>query len=183
MHTGILLAVEAEDADVALSIATDFAERQDWSDWNEHQGRWEGQIPNGVLCYTDDPELFNSVVDLYVEMTNSEELDLLKDVGHLSIEELISDPRYFFNWHATPEELEEEQNSLLTLTEEERKARSGDKFHQYRAFKLLNINQNHCAPETHFYDVDEYTRSSIPLKKRLVSSPDKQYIVMWDFHY
>lgn len=180
MHTGILLAVEAEGSEDALIIFKDFADEVAWSDWNEHQGRWAGQIPDGILCYKDDPELFNSIVERYVEISNEAEIELLQQVGHLSIEELISDPRYFINWHADIEDIRSEKEGL---SDEEGKTRAFEKLNQYRAFKLLEINQDRFNPDMHFFDIYYSTRSTVPLKKRIDENPEKQYIAMWDFHY
>lgn len=183
MHTGIVLAIEAEDAEDAVARIETFIEsRAHWSDWNEIGGRWSTVIDGNVLCYTDDPETFNQVVNDFIESTNSEEIQLLKEVGHLSVEELVSDPRYNFSFAMSDEERAAENKELEGLSDEERRKRSNDKFSRYRASKLLRMNGDEFLPETHFFDAEWDTRARYELDKRIAKNPEKQYLVVWDFH-
>lgn len=185
MHTGIILAVEAEDAEDALARAESFVESVHWSDWNEHNGRWSGTIPDGVLRYSDNPELFNETVDNFIESTDKEEIDLIKAVGHLSVEELITDPRYDYNFDEfrSEEEIAEERKRFEALSDEDKKVYSNEKSHRWRATKLLRMNSMEFLPETHFWDVEWHTRGRSRLDQRIKENPEKQFIVVWDFHF
>lgn len=186
MHTSILFAVQANSPEDAVDRVYNFTDRLEWSDWNEHQGRWEGEIPNGVICYSEDKDLFLSTLDKYVMSTNQEEIEFLKQVGHLTVEELISDPRYSYNiekCYASDAEKEAERQEFLSMSKEEQELHAFDQLYQYRALKLFEMNMGRCIPETHFYDAEEGTRSPLPLKERFENAPEKQYLVMWDLHY
>lgn len=184
MHTGIILAIEADDADEAVSCVESFIENNaNWSDWNEIGGRWSSVIEGNVLCYKDDPEEFNRIVDSFIESTNREEIELIKEVGHLSVEELVSDPRYNFDLFMSDEAREAEQEELKSLSDEEKRKRSLEKFYCWRAIKLLRMNNGEFVPETHFFDAEWNTRTRNELDKRIAANPEKQYLVVWDFHF
>lgn len=186
MHTGVIFAVEAESPQDAISDVEVYIENGmvPWSDWGEHEGRWAGVLPEGgVLCYTDNPEEFNRIVGEFLSQTEDEELRLLKDVGHLSIEELISDPRYNLDFTMSNEEFEAEKIEVAALSSEERTKRSVEKLSRYKAVKLLRMNGSEFMPETHFWDAEWDTRYRNRMDERIAKNPSQQYLVIWDFHF
>ena len=116
MHTGILLAVEAENAESAVGHVENWNEHNaPWSDWNEHGGRWMDVIPNGVISYTDNPSLFIETVNKFRDMTNHEVKTLLHDLNGKSITEIALDPKYQFmtGYGVKDDETEEERNQRI----------------------------------------------------------------------
>ena len=177
MHTGILLAVEAESPEDAIAVAADFAQHVEWSDWNEHSGRWFDEMKGGVLRYTDDPELFLKKVADFQESTEVSIKETVEQVGHLTIEELLTENRYNFYPFG--------ENKIDTSgwSEEEKQILMNDSFALYRAIKGMKIAYGEFTPDTHFWDVPGGLRTSYFLNERIKENPEKQFIVMYDFHF
>lgn len=161
MHSGIALAVQADDAEDAVARAERFNEYSaHWSDWSEHGGRWSDVVEGSVLRYSDNPEKFRSIVENFQNSTQSETKRLMELVGDLSIKELVTDPKYRFSTGMG--------NLGLRL---------------WQANKLLSITQGTFCPEQHFYDTEEYTEQTKYMDERIAKDPDKQFIVIWDYHH
>lgn len=160
MHTGIVLAVQADDAEDAVGQAELFNEyNARWSDWNEHGGRWDDVVEGAVLRYSDNPEKFRSIVKTFQEYAQNEVNRLIESVGNLSIKELATDPKYQY---ASGGEL----NLCL-----------------WQADKLLGMVRGEFCPSQHFYDTLEYTHHANYMDERIAKDPDRQFIVVWDYHH
>lgn len=175
MHTAILLAVEADDAQTAVTLVEEWNEHNaPWSDWNEHGGRYKDVIPNGVISYSESPSLFSEMVNKFRDMTNMSVKELLSDIGGKSIVEIALDPKYQF------------RNGMGTRdgeTDEEKQQRLNDGLVLYRAKKLLTLVSGDPAPEQHFFDIEAYSAEDNYLDERIGKNPEKQFIVVWDYHY
>lgn len=191
MHTGIVFAVEADSAEeavrrVEVSIYEEnFAE---WSDWSEHSGRWSDVVENGVLCYKDNPEKFDEVVDGFRKITEQVLIETVKDYGHLTLDELIGDPRYCLN--IDNDEFTEEthrkraEGELVDeRTDEEKKRDIKDSLAVYHAKRALKLVEGQFGPDAHFYDMSADSLSRKWLDGRIKKDPKKQYLVVWDFHF
>jgi len=174
MHTGIILVVEAEDADDAVAEVENFNEHNaHWSDWNCHGGRWADEVPNGVMSYADNPALFMGVVDRFKSYSTNELDRLIQDVGDISIKELVTNPKYKFR----------RNEPVKDMTPEERDQYFNETLAMYRAKQLLKLADGDFTERAHFYDVKEYTTQDNYLLERIKENPNKQFLVVWDYHH
>lgn len=191
MHTGIVFAVEADDAEEAIAMintAIDEERFAEWSDWSEPSGRWSDVVEGGVLRYSDNPEKFNQIVDKFRESTEQVLIDFVKDYGHLTLDELVGDPRYSFGFDRD-EFTEEthrdraEKGLVEERTEEERRQVIKDSLASYKSIRALEIVQGRFTSDSHFYDYSGSSLSRKWLNERIAKDPEKQFVVVWDFHY
>lgn len=173
MHTGILLAVEAEDKADAVESVSQFNEHNaHWSDWNEHGGRWANVIPDGVISYKENPELFMETLTKFQDYTKEELNRLVNELGHITLRDLALEPKYDFGNFKGEYANEEEKNKALT-----------DSLARYRANKLMKLLNGEFDSDTHFYDTREYTMRDTYLLERIKENPENQFIVVWDYHH
>ena len=174
MHTGIVLVVEADDADSAVAEVEYFNEHNaGWSDWNTHGGRWESVVPNAVLRYADNPELFTQTVEKFKGFIVEEKLRLLGDVGDVSIKELVTNPKYDFR----------RNEPIKDMNPDDRERYLDDTLAIYRAKQLLKIVDGEFSQQAHFYDVANYTTDDKYLLERIKENPNNQFLVVWDYHH
>lgn len=165
MHSGVFLVVEADSREEAIDLAQEFANDTNWSDWNEHEGRWKGILDGGVLRYSDDSKRFNELVDGAIQNTSAGLNELLNYVGDLTIRELVTDNRYRLGNDDSedPRDIDE----FLAL---------------HRSKKALNIVYGDFSQDMFFFDIKDYANNRTSLDRRIMENPDKQYLLMWDFH-
>jgi hypothetical protein len=174
MHTGIVLVVEAEDAESAVAEVEHFNEHNaQWSDWNEHGGRWSEVVPNAVLQYSENPALFEATVDKFRGFTMDEQVRLLSDIGDVTVKELVTDPKYRFG----------RNEPVKNMTPEERDRYFDETLAVYRAKQLLKIVDGDFSQMSHFYDVQAYSSNEKYLLERIEREPNKQFLVVWDYHH
>jgi hypothetical protein len=164
MHTGHVLLVQAESADDAEQIARRHSEQQEWSDWNEMGGRWSDIVPNSVLRYSENKELFYTTITNFGNLTLKEREETRARIGHLTINEIL-------DANASNETYDADSDKWLC---------------NYFAHRLLeNSYADKHTPETYVFDVEDY--SNDPYAKqallRCVENPEQQYLVMWDYHF
>ena len=173
MHSGILLAVEAEDVADAIHSVENFNEHNaQWSDWNSHGGRWSEMIPDGVLRYSDNPEVFMQVFEQFKGWTKKEFDRLVDDLGNINIRELALDPKYEFGGFKGEYATDEEKRQALD-----------NSLARYRAGKLMQLLNGEFSNDSHFYDIDNYTMKDDYLLERIKENPERQFIVVWDYHH
>jgi hypothetical protein len=166
MHVVAAIAVEAQDADDAVGQVELFNEEYaSWSDWSEHGGRWSDMVEGSVLRYADDPAKFREIVEKFRGFTESDKNRLLDEVGELRVGELVSDPKYQFV--ATKVRSESLTDSLKL----------------WRAIKVLELAQGTFGPDQHFFDAEAHVASTDQLDERLATNPDRQFLVIWDYHH
>lgn len=174
MHTGIVLVVEADDAESAVAEVEHFNEHNaQWSDWNEHGGRWGEVVPNAVLQYSENPALFDETVDKFRGFTMDEQIRLLSDIGDVTVKELVTDPKYKFGRNEPVKE----------MTSEERDRYFDETLAVYRAKKLLQIVDGDFSQMSHFYDITAYSSNEKYLLERIERNASKQFLVVWDYHH
>lgn len=181
MHTGIVLVTVAEDADEAVDNIHNFNEHNaNWSDWNEHGGRWRSEVEGAVLRYTDNPELFMETINKFQEYTDGAKKRLIDELGNLTIKELATDPKY--SW-SSYKNMNIGGKSFQELPKEERSRILDDSLAVWRASRLLEMLNGSFQSETHFYDTTEYTVKSDYLLERIKENPENQFLVVWDYHH
>lgn len=184
-HTIQLILIEADNADLAFLKVEQELNNEGavaWSDWHEatnastmdFAGRWSGSIfltpenkkikeaggafpataPNH-LCYADDPELADEVLDLFITY-RKENLKANIPTGLPDFEKLVSDydPK-------------------------------ADRFdlNLYKATHLLQILSGDWSYDTAIYDLSAYSASIDYFIKRCAVAPEKQFLIPVDFHY
>jgi hypothetical protein len=178
MHVVAAIAVEARDADDAVRRVESFNEEYaSWSDWGEHGGRWSDVVEGSVLRYADDPAKFREIVEKFRGFTEFDRNRLLEEVGELRVGELVSDPKYQFftkpNVDGLPDaEAARVRNESLT-----------DSLKLFRAIKLLELAQGTFGPDQHFFDAEAHAADTRLLDERVAANPDRQFLVIWDYHH
>lgn len=178
MHTGIALVVQADSAEEAVACVENFNEHNaHWSDWNEHGGRWSEVTEGSVLRYSDNPEKFNEIVERFKNSKKAEMERFIAEVGDLTIKEIITNPKYRYGQPLNIDGLSEEE------AKKAREEHLDNALKLWQAKKLLKLVDGDFGENQHFFDADEYTSEDNYLNDRIKENPDKQFIVIWDYHY
>jgi hypothetical protein len=176
MHTGIVLAIEADSKEEAVQKIEFFNEHNaSWSDWSEHGGRWEDVVEGAVLRYSDDPTRFNEVVLEFRKSTEISKARYLEELGDVTVKELVTSEEYL-PFHKKSEKIKE-------MTDEEREEYLDKSLALWRAKKLLQLQDGEFGSDQHFYDAESYSVSDEYLLRRIEENPSRQFIVVWDYHY
>jgi hypothetical protein len=167
MHIGHILLVEATTSHEAEAKVTDFVEsyaQNGWSDWSERGGRWEGEFDgDDILCYKDNPELFEKVIKEWKESMESEIERLVEQVGHFTISELVS----------IGKRKETEENYF-----------GDDYLSVYRAKKVLKIIEPEgYEAHSQVFDTEYHSANLKDFRKRVSEKPEQQFAIIWDFHF
>jgi len=176
MHTGIVLAIEADSKEEAVQKIEFFNEHNaSWSDWNEHGGRWDEELPDSVLCYSDNPTLFIETVRKFQKFTTDSKERYLNELGDVTVKELVTSEEYL-PFHKKTEKIKE-------MTYEEREEYLDKSLAVFRAKKILQLHDGEFGCDQHFYDAEAYGVNDEYLLKRIEENPNRQFIVVWDYHY
>jgi hypothetical protein len=171
-----VLLVEADDAECAVEIASDFAWNNcAWSDWSERGGRYtdylpapiEGGIP-AVARYVDHPAECETLLFSVLTTMNREQASYLEKLGHLTVGEVYrrgSNPRPWEQSQGIPYE-----ESDLYLS-----------FYVRRLMNSMFSDEHHS--DTYVFDVMTYHAGLRYFRERLTTKPSQQFLVVWDFHY
>jgi hypothetical protein len=177
MHTGIVLAIEADDNEEAVQKIEFFNEHNaSWSDWNEHGGRWEDDLPNAVLRYTDNPTLFMEKLREFQKFTQDSKERYLKELGDVTIKELVTGEEYL-PFYKRPAQ------SIKEMTQSERDEYFDKSLALFRAKRLLELQDGDFGCDQHFYDAESHTPNDNYLLERIEKNPESQFLVVWDYHY
>jgi hypothetical protein len=176
MHTYHRLAVEADNEQDAKSIALEFAEKQEWSDWC--------QIPEVVVSsgeikvatnYKADPQGFTNLVDQACKWTQETVENAVEMYGDIPLKDILTNQKYDFEYYG--------DKPYAEMNDEEKDNRMKESlavFRITRAFKVLN---REYSPDTMFYDTVEWSPNPKWMEKRLETDPDNQWIVIVDYHF
>jgi len=174
MHTYHRLAVVADNEDEAKSTALQFAEEQGWSDWCSIVDDDRVQDMKVATQYADNPEGFNKLIDVacgWTQETITKAVDLY---GDIPLREILTNPKYDFSNFRKP---------LGNLTEEEREKHLDDGLAIFKITRALKVINKEYDSDTMFYDTVEYTSNPEWVRKRAETDPDKQWIVIVDYHF
>jgi hypothetical protein len=165
MHVSHIIAIEADDYDEAVSSVDYYlnggwegVNNFPWSDWSKVGGRWVDEFGEGkpALCYTDDPDRFNSCVKMMVgkrEEQLDEHLRMVKKSG-LDLDKIREKGKE-----------DHYANGVWSLG------------------KAMSIILGDSASDAYFYDLVDYTEDDSYLQERIKSDPSHQWIVVVDFHF
>lgn len=163
-HTGHILLVEADtekDAvnEVLSQIIWSDTPNPTWSDWHEIGGRWEGELDGkNVMQYQGN--------EAKAEKLIAERMSARREV----IERLVEESKAITLEDAYTEydpETGDSKNSLNI----------------YRHEKLAKLLQDDWTTDSYTYDLGAYTANLKYFRERLEKNPEKQFLVMVDFHY
>ena len=191
MHTIQIMLVEAdspEDAFREVEMLLENSESPSWSDWHnasdpeslDFSGRWsnaifltpkqevlieqdlfdKSEIPN-FLCYADDPELADQIVDRFITYRKQAMRENVPAYGsEIDLGVLIDnyDPSAPFSVGGVGMDL-------------------------WRLSKLFELLNNEWTYETAIYDLASGTASLDFYHERCKTQPQKQYLIPVDFHH
>lgn len=174
MHTYHRLAVEADNEDDAKHIALDFAEAQGWSDWCSIPD--DSRMQDGKIAtnYKDNPEAFNKLVTVACGWTQETITKAVELYGDIPLSEILTNPKYTFGSFNQP---------LGELTEEQRDTYLKESLAVFKITRALKVLNSEYDSDTMFYDTVEYTPNPEWVHKRAETDPDKQWIVIVDYHF
>ena len=173
MHTGHIVLVEADSAEEAKNIVEgnlspeEGSSWADWSDWHEIGGRWadefEGEEDSAVLCYDENPLLAELKVDKFLQHRLTYLESTLKEFDEKG-----------FDVEQALKSYSPESNSLR---------RSGDWMSVWKLRTSLEIIDDIWSLYSYVYDMTHGSASLEDFRKRCKSAPEKQFLVMVDFHH
>ena len=159
MHTYQLIAVSASNEEDALTIIDcvlhDEYSPFDWADWWSIGGRWSNQFGE-VISYETDPDAFTKALE-------TAKKDRAQNVAE-SLERI-------YDLDGGISELRNFDGDTTT---------SMDLFFLDQAIAIV---RGHGKCDSHFYDLEEKTESFRNIPIRIDEQPNKQYLVVVDFHY
>lgn len=171
-HVAHILLVEAETAEEARdkvwSRLMGETNEPEWSDWHNvsagdksFAGRWEGHFfgkenEQDVLCYADNPTLAEEVI--------------IQQLGYRA--DRIAEYRA---------KLVEEGYDIMSATYDP----YGDGFDMkpWYVKKIAQILNDDWTPDTYVFDLENYNASLGDFAKRVIDSPEKQFMIVVDFHF
>ena len=172
MHTGHIVLVEADSAEDALSIVEGNLMPEDggrswadWSDWCELGGRWEGEFGEGeppVLQYSDDPIFADTKIEKFIKYRMNFLQETISALGNFDFIGKLNS----YSAEGTP--VSENQDDWMA---------------PWKLRTALEISQDYWVPYSGVYDMTYGNAGLAEFRKRCESDPDRQFLVMVDFHY
>lgn len=167
MHTVqiILVEIEDEETDSPQEFAESFLQNAsenggEWFDWygglgEGLAGRWAGEIFEGdVLRYSDNPELAEKVIEEALA-TRQKEIEWAQSIVEGTSIETIS----------------------YNSDDEARRDQVG-----YALYKMGQLLSNFWCPDSGIYDSVAWDANLKSFRDRVQKNPEKQYLVVVDFH-
>jgi hypothetical protein len=168
MHTAqiILVEIEDEETDSPQEFAESFLQNAsenggEWFDWygglgEGLAGRWAGEIFEGdVLRYSDNPELAEKVIDEALASRKQEVESSRAVLADFATESALYDP--------------ENQGKY---------DREG-----YALYKMGQVLSNFWCSDSGIYDSVTWDANLKNFRERVQKNPEKQYLVVVDFHF
>lgn len=168
MHVAQIMLVQAEDVEDAMdAVRARLEENPSWSDWHNANygdtfaGRWEGHFfgeenTNDTLRYSDDPALAENVIFDKLSARKLEMDELRQRVIKSGYDPLTADyDPEVGKWNM-------------------------DAFALQRLIGLLEDDWN---SDSAIYDLEDWTASLGSFRKRVADAPEKQFLVVVDFHF
>ena len=174
MHTYHRLAVEADNEQEAKYTALHFAEEQGWSDWCSIVADDRVQDMKVATQYTNNPKGFNELIDVACGWTQGTVTKAVELYGDIPLREILTNPKYDFGGFNKP---------LGDLTEEERDTYLNESLAIFKITRALKVINKEYDSDTMFYDTVEYTSNPEWVRKRTETDPDRQWIVIVDYHF
>ena len=174
MHTYHRLAVEADNEQEAKYTALHFAEEQGWSDWCSIVADDRVQDMKVATQYTNNPKGFNELIDVACGWTQETVTKAVDLYGDIPLREILTNPKYDFIGFRKP---------LGDLTEEERDTYLNESLAIFKITRALKVINKEYDSDTMFYDTVEYTSNHEWVRKRTETDPDRQWIVIVDYHF
>lgn len=168
MHVAqiILTQIEDEDTNSPQAIAEYFLDGAmesggTWFDWyggldKGLAGRWSGEVLEGdVLRYSDNPELAEEVIAKFLERRQQEVEYAQAVIRDCGVETM--------NYNMTDQGMWDKEG--------------------YALYKMGKILTNFWCPESGVFDSATWSADLEYFRKRVVDEPEKQYLVVVDFHF
>jgi hypothetical protein len=158
MHIGHILLVEADSLDEAKA---DVNHRLDggyfgWSDWSEIGGRYiDFYVDGDSLRYSDDPEKAEQAI-AKAEGFREEQLE-----------------RY----------IDKCVENGITITGLDVPKNTRQSFDVYPLYKAAQIASGMNCEETYVYDLSYGSQELDDFRKRVADNPEKQFLIVVDFHH
>lgn len=176
MHIYHRLAVEADNEEEAKNTALHFAEEQGWSDWccilDDDRATVEGY--KVATNFKNDPTDFKKIVEQACEWTQETVTKAVELYGDIPLRDILTNPKYSFGGFT---------GSLQELTDQEREDYLNNSLAVYKVTRAFRIINKEYDSDTMFYDTVEYTPNPEWVYKRAESDPDKQWVVIVDYHF
>lgn len=174
MHTGHIVLVEADSAEEAKSIVEgnlmpeEGSSWADWSDWCELGGRWadefEGEEDHAVLCYDENPLLAEAKISKFLEFRMNFIAESIAEIEEKGFDIVTALKMYNPEGNGTP-------------------AIFPDWLSLWKVRSALEVVDGVWTPKSFVYDMSYGSTSLEEFRKRCDSAPEKQFLVMVDFHY
>ena len=176
MHVYHRLAVVADNEEEAKNTAVHFAEEQGWSDWCciLEEDRINEEECKIATNFKDNPEIFNKLIKQACEWTQATVNLAVELYGDVPLKDLLTNPKYDFKSF---------KGSLQELTQAERETYLNESLAIYKVTRALRILNDEYDSDTMFYDTVEYTPNPKWVDERSKTDPDKQWIVIVDYHF
>jgi hypothetical protein len=173
MHTGHIVLVEANSAEEAKVIVEgnlmpeEGSSWADWSDWCQIGGRWadefEGEEDSAVLCYDENPLLAEKKIKEFLQyrMNRIEQAVSVLDEGL----DLVSILKSY------------KPSERLNLDSAE------DSISLWKVNVALDLIDDVWVSQSFVYDMTYGSASVKDFERRCEEAPEKQFLVMVDFHH
>lgn len=168
MHVAQVMLVQADTIGDAMDeVRSRLEEAPEWSDWHNANygsdsfaGRWEGTYfgeknEHDALRYSDDPALAENTIFEAISSRRAEIEALRERVRKSGYDPLTAEFDPEGSWNM-------------------------DAFALQRLIKLLEHDWN---SDSAIYDLEDWNASLASFRKRVADAPDKQWLVVVDFHF
>ena len=181
MHVVQLMLVEADNALEALDEVSSALDDNEptWSDWHNafgnqsFAGRWKGQYFGkdntlDVLCYGDDAALAEKTITEFLGYRTGELERLREQIRNSGVDvlDVAYDP--YSTWPNNPIEAKPHADKSMAL---------------YYNNKLSQLLNDYWSSDTAIYDLVNWDANLAQFRERVSKNPERQYLVVVDFHH
>lgn len=157
-----------------MTWADNHAEGLSWSDWGEFGGRYKDIIPpEGIMRYVDAPEKAEELLITYQTYSDEQVKEYLNKVGSLTLREVYQTVTNMVR-----------SDNVEKWTSEESETYHNALSYSYNSSALLDFAwRDRHTVDTPMFDVTAVSSDLRYFRERLANDPERQYLLMYDFHY
>ena len=166
MHVLHIYAVEAETKHDAIRAVENFANNETWSDWNQVGGRWDDELPDDCVAFSENEDLCRATIVKMKKRTEDVVGEVIREYGNITIMDLLSDiEKYTLSGPAADDK---DLDQMLA---------------SFRIAKALDVVRGETGSDQFYYDITDFSEDPQWFFGRAETKPNQQFLVAVDLHF
>ena len=166
MHVLHIYAVEAETKHDAIRAVENFANNETWSDWNQVGGRWDDELPDDCVAFSENEDLCRATIAKMKKRTEDVVGEVIQQYGNITVADLLSNiKKYSLSRSAADDE---DLDQMLA---------------SFRIAKALDVVRGETGSDQFYYDITDFSEDPQWFFGRAETKPDQQFLVAVDLHF